>query len=244
MIDFHSHILPQMDDGSNDVNESLQMLKLSYNMGIDTMISTSHYYVEHESIDAFLKKREEAYRLLMSNINGADALPNILLGAEVAFFTGISREKDISRLCIENTNCLLLEMPFCCWSSLIIKEVQGLTTRGITPIIAHIEKFFPYQHKANRIDELLNLDVLVQANAESIIQKECRRLVLKMIRNGTVHLLGSDCHNMLDRPPNLEYACKMIEKKLGSRFLKEMDHNGRRCLQSDARRVPSTLSPV
>lgn len=231
MIDFHSHILPNIDDGSKSVDESIEMLELSKSMSVDTIVLTPHYYADRDSIETFLNRRDEAHSTLLQSIESNAEIPKIIMGAEVAFFSGMCREKELQRLCIGDTRCLLLEMPFCEWTSLTIREVRGVITNfGITPIIAHIERFIPLQKKNMHLDELLELGVVVQTNAEALIEKQQRRLVLKMIDNDIIHLLGSDCHNMSSRPPNMSYAASVIQKKLGTSVLDNIDRNGRRII--------------
>ncbi len=229
MIDFHSHILPQMDDGSSSVDESIQMLKLSFSMGVDTIISTPHYYSSHETIEDFLKRRSEKHQLLMNEIKDMSDVPEIIMGAEVAYFSGMNRNKDIGQLCIENTKYLLLEMPFHEWSSLCVNAIKGLiTTRGIIPIIAHLDAYLHMiQHNDAKLKELLSLGVIFQANCEALLSKTLKHTVLKMIDRNQIHLLGSDCHNMSDRVPNLDFAKKIISKKLGKSSLERIDSNGR-----------------
>jgi len=229
MVDFHSHILPDMDDGSKSFGESIQMLRLSFDMGIDIMISTSHYYANDETISSFLSRRNEKQQILMSALDDINDVPQIVMGAEVAYFSGMSREKEISRLCIDKTKYMLLEMPFSEWSSLTISEVKSLiTNRGITPIIAHIERYFPYQQKGGKFDQLLSLGVIFQTNAEALVHGKYRRKILKMIAANQIHLLGSDCHNAEERSPNLDRAFKIIAKKLGYSTLEKIDANSRR----------------
>ena len=232
MIDFHSHILPDMDDGSKSVLESIQMLKLSFGMGIDTMVSTSHYYAERDTIDSFLNRRNEKFENLISATESAADVPKIVPGAEVTYFSGMGREKEISRLCIDKTKYMLLEMPRSDWTSLTINEVKSLiSNRGITPIIAHIERYLS-QLKTGKIDELLNLGVVLQTNAEALSEGAYRKTVLKMIGNNKIQLLGSDCHGITFRSPNLNRAYKIIEKKLGKSMLKSIDMNGQKILNA------------
>lgn len=234
MIDFHSHILPEMDDGSKSVDESIQMLKTSFVMGIDTIVSTSHYYADCDTVESYLSRRKEKQQLLMRGLEGISDVPLIVMGAEVAFFSGISREKEILRLCIENTKYMILEMPFSEWSSLNVNEIKGLiTNRGITPILAHIERYLPFQHKNGKIEELISLGVVLQTNGEAVIDSSYKRTILKMIANNEVHLLGSDCHNMSDRLPNLNQAFQTISKKLGNCAIRKIDSNGRRILNNE-----------
>jgi len=231
MIDFHSHILPDMDDGSKSVGEATDMLKFSFKMGIDTIVSTSHYYADCDTISSFLVRRNEKQQLLIHNLEGIIETPKIVMGAEVAFFSGMSREKEIARLCIDSTKYMLIEMPFSEWSSLTINEVKSLiTNRGITPILAHIERYLTYQKKNGKIAELLNLGVILQINSEALINCPYKRDILKMIDKNQIHLLGSDCHNMSNRKPNLDLAFKAITRKLGNSTLKNIDFYGRRIL--------------
>ncbi|NCB42976.1 MAG: capsular polysaccharide biosynthesis protein [Clostridia bacterium] len=234
MIDFHSHILPKMDDGSGSVRESLQMLKLSWETGIDTIVATPHYYAKDESIEHFVERRQEKYDLLMREIVAENGIPQIVLGSETAYFAGMSRESNISKLCINGTKYLLLEMPFAEWSSLTIKEVQGLiSNRGITPIIAHLERYYPTQRRSGKIKELLNLDVLVEINGEAFAGGSLSRKMMKMLSKNEVHLLGSDCHNMGTNPPNLDFTFKLISKRLGESQLKKIDARGRSVLKGE-----------
>ena len=89
MIDFHSHILPGIDDGSKNVQMSLEMLKRASEQGVDVMLATSHFYASRHRIEDFLEKRQRAYERLAEAKN--DFGPAIRLGAEVAFFSGISQ---------------------------------------------------------------------------------------------------------------------------------------------------------
>lgn len=233
MIDFHAHFLPNMDDGSSSFSESIQMLKLSYGMGINTIISTSHYFSNHEDIDGFLLRRDARMQNLIQLLEGIDDIPQIVTGAEVSYFPGISSVKGLKKLCVGNTKYMLLEMPFCDWSSLTMREVRSLiTNRGITPILAHIERYFPYQQRKNDIEELLDLGVAIQANAEALIEGCQKRSVLKLLRERKIHLLGSDCHNMVERKPNLDCAIKIIENEIGYSCIQRIDMIGQSILDA------------
>lgn len=234
MIDFHSHFLPEMDDGSSSFSESIQMLKLSYAMGIDTIISTSHYCSNCENIDGFLTKRDARLQELIHLLDGTNDIPQIVRGAEVTFFSGMSSVKELSQLCVGDTKYMLLEMPFCEWSTLTMREVRSLITNcGITPILAHIERYFPYQKRKRDIEELLNLGARLQTNAEALLEGSQKRAVLKLLSERKIHLLGSDCHNMTERRPNLDGAIKIIEKEIGSSSIKRIDSIGRSILNSN-----------
>jgi len=224
MIDFHAHFLQDMDDGSKSIEESLQMLKLSYNMGVDTIVSTPHFFAYHESISTFLNRRNERLCNLTNALEGEDDVPKIVEGAEVAFYSGMCSDKELLWLCIGNTKCLMIEMPFCSWSSLVKRELLSIIfNRGITPIIAHIERYFDYPQNSAVVEELLNHGAIAQINAECLISGTQKKRELKLIRERETVLLGSDCHNMNDRQPNLDKALKVIEKNIGELYLDKIE---------------------
>ena len=98
IIDFHSHILPGMDDGSETAEMSEQMLKLSKEQGIDVIAATPHFYAEQMTLDMFLKRRETAF-LTIQDAAACRGI-SLLLGAEAAFFPGIGNAGGIQQLTI------------------------------------------------------------------------------------------------------------------------------------------------
>lgn len=222
IIDMHCHILPGVDDGARDVETSLAMLEASRAQGVQYMVATPHFYATRDRVDTFLDRRREAWETLKSRM-GAD-YPGIVLGAEVAFFRGISRAERLEALKIEGTDCLLLEMPFRPWSEDDVDEVSEiLEKRGYTIILAHIERYLAMRGNADYIGNLLELPVLAQINAESLLDWRQRGKLIKMVRNGQVQLLGSDCHGIHHRPPNLGEGREILRRKTGTEYLDRID---------------------
>ena len=222
IIDMHCHILPGVDDGARDVETSLAMLEASRAQGVQYMVATPHFYATRDRVDTFLDRRREAWETLKSRM-GAD-YPGIVLGAEVAFFRGISRAERLEALKIEGTDCLLLEMPFRPWSEDDVDEVSEILEKhGYTIILAHIERYLAMRGNADYIGNLLELPVLAQINAESLLDWRQRGKLIKMVRNGQVHLLGSDCHGIHHRPPNLGEGREILRKKTGTEYLDRID---------------------
>lgn len=222
IYDIHSHILPKMDDGSKSTEESLQMLELSKSQGVDLIVATPHFYITRNSLDEFLKKREASYNRLMEVIEGKD-VPQIKLGAEVKFFNAMSGFDDLNKLCIENTNYMLLEMPFEVWSSRMLREIEKILHQGIVPIIAHIERYIDIQKKTSNISELISMDVYVQMNGEFVNSLMTRKKALNLLSNDIVQLLGSDCHNMTSRKPDLDKTCQILRKKFGGDIINKIN---------------------
>lgn len=230
MIDFHSHILPGIDDGSRNVKMSLGMIEALGRQGVDTICATSHFYVSQRTPEHFLERRQEAYELLEPVLD--DDAPRILLGAEVLYFPGISRLESLPKLCLEGTDVLLLEMPFTEWQEYWVREVQDLALSGeFTILMAHIERYYARQPK-KVWDRLLELDVLMQANADYFLQQDSifrfrnRNSAVKLLREGRIHLLGTDTHNLTSRPPRMAEARDVIREELGKRALERIDELG------------------
>lgn len=220
IVDFHSHILPGIDDGSKNLQESLRMMRLSAQQGIRHMVATPHFYPRYDSPETFLRKREEAADRLRKAMADEPDLPEISIGAEVYFFSGISDSELIKALTIEGKRCILIEMPQSPWKESHYRELEGIYTKnGITPIVAHIDRYIRPFHTHGIPDRLEQMPVLVQANAEFFLRSSTRNMAMKMLKKDRIHLLGSDCHNLSSRSPNLGDAVELIEQKLGENAL-------------------------
>ncbi len=231
MIDFHSHILPGIDDGAGSLEEALSMLRKAYDDGIDTVVSTSHIYIEQESdIDDFLNARKTAYDRLMHAIaNTKDEYPEIKLGCEVHLKNNIDEMKKLTELAIEGTDYILLEMPYHSWKSEMYELVYNISVMGVKPIMAHIERFLKYR---NEFHNLKSVGAVFQVNADPFLHKSMRKELLELYYDGYVHVLGSDMHNMDDRVNNLKEAYEIIEKYYGSAFSDYTEKNAQRILNN------------
>lgn len=213
ICDMHSHVLPGMDDGCKTAEEALLVLQESYQQGVSAMFATPHYYPV-ESVDAFLSRREAAWQRLSDQIQQVDTqVPRLCLGAEVAYRPGLCYEENLQKLCLGNSGYLLLELPFSRWSRDVFRDIRNMySVKGITPILAHIERYLSIQ-TADMLEQVLELDALIQMNAESLLHFGRRRRHSKLLEKGLVQLLGSDCHNTTSRPQNLQAGIAYLEKR-------------------------------
>lgn len=224
MMDLHAHILPNVDDGSNSVKTSLGMLQRMKEQGIAVLCATPHFYANEDTTDSFCAKRGAAWVQLRDAIGDMDT-PHILLGAEVAWFPRLSESPDLPHLCLENTNTLLLEMPFCDWSPFLIEEVNTLSLDMRQQIIlAHPERFCFSRVNRRWLERLAQLPVGFQINAGSLLHRRSRGLAIQLLELTRIPLLGSDCHNLTNRPPNLAKGRVILEKELGVDFLSRIDY--------------------
>lgn len=230
MIDLHSHILPGMDDGSADVKESLWLLDALAGQGVTLVAATPHFYATREYPEDFLRRRAQSMEQLSLHLSTAH--PAVRLGAEVHYFEGMSRANGLEQLCIEGTSLFLLEMPYGSWTDRMADEVLELSrTEGMTVVLAHVERYLAQQPK-QLWERLTGNGVLFQANADPFTRWLGSGRVLRLLRDGKVQFLGSDCHNRKDRSPRLAQARARIEQKLGRETLWRLDdaeHKGFAC---------------
>lgn len=220
LTDFHSHILPGIDDGSADLEESVSLLRLEAEQGITHVIATPHFYPQRDEPERFLDRRAAAEARLREALESEGGLPRVTLGAEVYFFRGMCEWERLPQLAIRETSSLLIEMPPPPWPEAVYQELERIWLyRGITPIIAHIDRYIGPFRTYDIPKRLARMPVLVQANAEFFLERSSAPMAMRMLKADQIHLLGSDCHNMSSRKPNLGMAVQRIESRLGKAAL-------------------------
>lgn len=222
--DWHSHILPHIDDGSRDTNESVRLLEMLAEQGVGRVIATPHFIADNESVSEFIGRRNDSYNKLKES--AFEGMPEIVLGAEVEYYPGISRLAELKKLCIGKSRLLLLEMPISTWTEYTVKElVEIATAKNIVLILAHIERYLKLQsHKT--MERLMQNGILMQVNASYFVEVRSRRKALVLLKNGGMQFLGSDCHNINSRAPKLGKAYEIIKNKFGEEFVYQMNEYG------------------
>ena len=228
VIDFHSHIMPKVDDGAKSLEMSLEMMKKSAEMGVDTIVSTSHCYpYSEEDIERFLSKRKSAFERIAEFCD----VPKIRLGCEVHLTCDISRFSNIEKLCIENTRYMLVEMPVSNWDENQVEYIYRLTAKGIVPIIAHDERNAHQKHELRQM--IYDLDVLAQLNAPSLFIPRFKKEIDNLMKRGIVHVLGTDMHNMDTRKPCFADTKKALDKRYGKKCWEYFMNNSERILNNE-----------
>lgn len=208
MIDYHCHILPQMDDGPQRLSECLALLRKSRQQGVDCIVSTSHFYADEDYPAQFVKRRNAAFlRLREAMLRDTQVYPLIVLGAEVLYFPGISQAQDIQMLTIGSGRTILVEPPMAPWSDTMLDEIVELGENlNCKPVIAHVDRYMRMLRDERLIDRVLERNLLVQVNANYFIDPKTVKSAVRNLKKGKIHLIGSDCHDLLSRGPNLEQA--------------------------------------
>lgn len=214
MIDFHSHILPDVDDGPDNVQDSLIMLQEAFRQGVDTFVSTSHFYSDEECPEEFLKRRDFAAReLKQAMFYSPMVYPKVVLGAEVLYFPGISEADGIDLLRIENSRCILIEPPMAPWSEDMLDDIQQLRYNfDLIPIIAHVDRYMMMLRDDSLMNRVLQRKMLVQVNGSYFLNPKTKKAAFGDLKAGKIHVIGSDCHNMDSRPPNLPLVRRLARE--------------------------------
>jgi len=227
MTDLHTHILPEMDDGARSAEESIAMLRLEREQGVDAVVLTPHFYSMREQAKDFLARRDRSVQKLNAELDKLpkeerDSLPKLILGAEVAWSSSLVDCQELPQLCIGKTKNFLLELPFTMWSTQLFDQIYNLIGQtGLTPVIAHLERYMWFQG-SKQIAEIYELGLPVQISASVLERPLARRKVLKMFEKRRAHILASDCHNCTDRAPNIGQGLQVVRRKLGDRCADEL----------------------
>lgn len=224
MIDWHSHVLPEMDDGSSNVTESISLINMQASQGVKVVVATPHFYANDETVNSFLERRATSFENLKSKLT--DDMPKVLLGAEVKYYQGISRLSDINMLKIEGSKLILLEMPVAPWTEYMIRELVEMSSKSsIKIVLAHVERYLNLQSK-KIWERILENGILAQVNADFFTSFTSKCKAVSLLKEGNIHFVGSDCHNLKSRPPKIDKAFDVIRKKLGDNFINQMNEYG------------------
>ena len=230
-VDFHSHILPGIDDGAENTEMSLKMLGLERKSGVTRIAATPHFYLSNQSLEDFLEKRSRAFESIEQSAQ--DMGIEIICGAEV-YYTPSLADIELEKLCIGNTGYIMIELPYQNLSRSFIRSFKsfiGSFPSDITPILAHAERYLSFTSEESLYD-ILDSDMLVQLNSGSFKAfSKSLKFMLTLIRHGSAHLLGTDCHNITSRPPNMDMARKAIEKKLSADYFDRLMDNAHRVFE-------------
>lgn len=231
MIDFHTHILPGIDDGSRNIRESLSMLDMEREQGVKTILATPHFYAHKDTVSHFLRCRQEAYENLAKHKQEKGVELPILTGAEVYYFPGMGEAKQLASLCLQATTIFLLELPFAQWTEEILKDVKKIIEKQkLTVLLAHVERYYEFQKDKQIWNYMFELPLYAQINTGGMERRKKRRFVEQFVKNGVPFVLGSDCHNVKERLPNMQAGRAILKTYYGEEIVNKIDKTAERLL--------------
>lgn len=224
MIDVHSHIIPQIDDGSASFEESYDMFLEATNAGFTDIITTSHYIEDYYEVDHI---KRYAWVVAMNNVlKEHDIDLNLHCGNEIYITKNLIKlikEKKASTLA--DSKYVLFELPMnnnIVYLNEIIFEIKSL---GLMPVIAHPERYLYVQQNPNMLIDLIKQGVLFQGNFASVIGKygnHAKNTIKQLLKANMIHFLGTDCHRSNDIYSKMSEIIRELKKILGDAKFEEL----------------------
>lgn len=202
MIDIHSHILYGIDDGVQDLDESIYMCRDAYENGCDTLVLTPHFF-DFKHLHDFIKERDRKIEILTDALLEEEIPIKIYSGAELFLSNKIFAAENLDDLTINYSRYMLCEMPLGPFrTDNVTMWFDELLDRGYTPILAHPERYFEFHRNYSLVDELLDRPILFQVNVDSLRGKNgpaSQAMSLDFIKRGFATLIASDAHDPVYR---------------------------------------------
>lgn len=233
MTDIHSHILFDIDDGSRNIEESIELLKRMKEVGFTNVILTPHYIEGSEYSSDNIEKRKK-FNILKEELEKNNVNINIYLGNEIFINNNIYELiKNNTIHTLNNTRYILIELPF--HNQIVNLEdiIYELKIKGLIPIIAHPERYSYFQEDYKEVDRLREEGLIFQGNYASILGyygKESQKLIKYMLKNQYIDYLGTDIHRttkmfVLDNFKKIEKQIIKITKQDYYNEIKENNDN-------------------
>ncbi|MBZ2148996.1 tyrosine protein phosphatase [Streptococcus gordonii] len=237
MIDIHSHIVFDVDDGPKTIEDSRALLEESYRQGVRTIISTSHrrkgmFETPEAKIEENFKQVQELAKEIADDLT-------ILYGAEIYYTSDILdklEQEKIPRLA--DSQYALIEFSMITPYKEIHTALSNVLRLGVTPVVAHIERYHCLENDEKKVRDLINMGCYTQINSSSVLKpklfgdtyKFMKKRAQFFLEKDLVHFVASDMHNLDPRPPYMQEAYQIISKKYGESHAEQLFRNNQELL--------------
>jgi len=243
MIDLHCHILPGIDDGPGNLEEALVLLREEAKQGIQKIIMTPHFRPGQDSLESFLKNREESFQRVCRQAERMELSLDLQTGAEIYFSMELAA-LDLKPLCLGSTDYLLIELPTDYHPYGVRETCYRLQQNGYLPILAHVERYSYIRRNPVWLYELVCAGNLAQINAEALFNdKKTKQFVKKLLKWGMVHLIATDTHGTGKRPPRLKEALDIIDRECGTDMVNALKKNAEKVFCGKEFYLPEPKKP-
>lgn len=230
MIDIHCHILPGIDDGARDVEQSLDLLRFAVEQGITHMVATPHIHAgRYENETASIRV---VWGQLRQRVQ-AEGLPIELgMAGEVRIQPEILQSLPRGRIPflgeVDGYRVMLLEFPHQEIPLGSDKLVRWLLSRKVRPLIAHPERNKMIMADLGHLRSLIELGCLTQVTAASVAGRfgpGAEATAAELLANDWVDVIASDSHNIKNRPPILREGLEAAQRLVGDRAIRLVKDN-------------------
>ena len=223
-IDMHCHILPGVDDGAKDIKETKEMLRIAYEEGIRCIIATPHHHPRRGRENPKILRRQA--KLLREAAHEIDDHFRIYLGTEIFFGQDIVDKLEAGRvLTMNGRDYVLVEFTPTDTFTYIRQSLQQLQLGGYEVILAHVERYNCTVKEAELADQLCEMGIRLQVNADSIIGesgREVKKFVKYLMDSDLLFCVGTDAHSSRHRAPRMKKAAGYVKKKYGEEYMRRI----------------------
>ena len=229
MIDIHSHIVFDVDDGPKTIEDSRALLEESYRQGVRTIISTSHrrkgmFETPEAKIEENFKQVQELAKEIADDLT-------ILYGAEIYYTSDILDKLEQGKIPrLADSQYALIEFSMIAPYKEIHTALSNVLRLGVTPVVAHIERYHCLENDEKKVRDLINMGCYTQINSSSVLKpklfgdtyKFMKKRAQFFLEKDLVHFVASDMHNLDPRPPYMQEAYQIISKKYGESHAEQL----------------------
>lgn len=207
--DMHCHILPEVDDGAGSMEDSLKMIEQEISEGVNKIMLTPHYRTGNADLI------KEQFKKLECEVRKRNYSVEMYLGNELLYSSDIIEELQAGRaLTLAGSSYVLVEFQTGITYQWMKQAFQELLMAGYRPILAHMERFECLWHQEERVDELIDLGIYMQANSNSFLREDTAKTLMKLTRKGKIHFVGTDSHRPDWRPPKMKTMIQKWQKNM------------------------------
>lgn len=229
MIDIHSHIVFEVDDGPKTIEDSRALLEESYRQGVRTIISTSHrrkgmFETPEAKIEENFKQVQELAKEIADDLT-------VLYGAEIYYTSDILDKLEQGKIPrLADSQYALIEFSMITPYKEIHTALSNVLRLGVTPVVAHIERYHCLENDEKKVRDLINMGCYTQINSSSVLKpklfgdtyKFMKKRAQFFLEKDLVHFVASDMHNLGPRPPYMQEAYQIISKKYGESHAEQL----------------------
>ena len=224
MIDFHTHIIPNIDDGSRSVEETFNLIKEAKEVGFEGIVLTSHYIENYYETD--VPERDIWVKAISENLANKGIQTNLYLGNEIYMSNNmVNLLVEGKASTINKSSYVLFEMPLNAEPLNLYDVIYSLQENKLIPVLAHPERYSFIQKDPELVYDIIQKGVLMQANYGSILGiygEKAQMIVRKFLENNMIHFLGSDVHRQNTIYKKIPRALEQIKEIVGNEKLEEL----------------------
>lgn len=224
MIDMHCHVLPAVDDGSKSMEQTMDMLRMAHEEGIEAIIATPHFRQGHHS--ASIAVISERIKMAQEIIDEQGLNIRLYPGNEIYYSDGVEDLIEQDRIfTLNQTDRVLVEFSPIEEYTYIRRALDSINMRGFVPVLAHVERYGCMLENPERVSELKGMGVEIQINVSGILGKHGNRVkkfLYRLIKSRHVDYVGTDAHNTDSRPPEFQECYQILKKKFDAEYIDEI----------------------